>query len=183
MNTEEKSVQKEAAEGYKKLVMVLLLFAGVFLFRSFVIERIVVEGTSMADTFQDGDVLWARKFHIDQEHLNRFDVVNAKVDGKLYIKRIIGLPGETIQIKDGYVYINGELLAGDYGEEIIEAGLAKDTIFLKGNEYFIMGDNRNNSGDSRMFGAVRIDQIESVNFYRIFPFHRLGSIEAGSAKD
>lgn len=172
-----KDIQSDATEGYKKLIVVLLLFASILLFRGFVIDRVVVDGMSMADTFQDGHILWARKFNVNQEHIKRFDVVNVKIDGELYIKRIIGLPGETIQIKDGFVFINGEKLADDYGDEIAEAGLAQEAIFLSENEYFIMGDNRNDSADSRVFGKVGLDEIKSVNIFRIFPFHKIGRIE------
>lgn len=169
----------DAIKGFRKAGILLLLLIGIFVFRGFVIERAIVDGNSMADTFHDGEVLLSRKFNINEQSLKRFDVVNIKLQGgKNIIKRVIGLPGETIQIVDGYVYINGEPLEGDYGERIVDAGIAADSILLGTDEFFVLGDNRNNSRDSRSIGPVKLEQIIGVNFYRIFPFHRMGAIEA-----
>ena len=97
---------RDAVSGYKKLVVLLLVFATVCWFRSCVISRVVVDGDSMNPAFSDGDVLWARAFNIDE--LGRFQVVVADIEGKRVIKRVIGLPGESLQVIDGFVYVNGE---------------------------------------------------------------------------
>ena len=98
----------------------------------------------------------------------------------LKYKRIIGLPEETIQIKDGYVYINDKQLEEDYGKEIIEdSGLAVDKITLKKDEYFVLGDNRNGSIDSRRtdIGAVKREQIKGKAWLCFYPFTKFGTIK------
>lgn len=131
----------------------------------------------MQDTFYDGDVLWVQKF--DVERVGRFDVVIAKAYHKTLIKRIIGLPNEIVSIKDGKVYINGVLLNGDYGDYINDGGLAISGYKLKDNEYFLLGDNRNESADSRMFGAVNIVEIRGKVIFEIFPLSRFGRVAHG----
>ena len=103
------------------------------------------------------------------------------VDEKqIYIKRIIGMPGETVQIKDGYVYIDGERLLSDiYGNELIkDPQTAADPITLKENEYFVMGDNRNHSMDSRdpSVGVLTKEDLIGRAWVRIYPFDNIGVI-------
>lgn len=123
---------------------------------------------SMNTTFSDGDVLWARKFNL--QDIQRYEVVIAKVSSALIIKRVIGLPNETVQIIDGFVYINGEKLLDDYGYETTVYGYASNEVMLSENEYFLMGDNRNNSLDCRIWGAVKGCNIKGVIVMQIFPF-------------
>ena len=97
-----------------------------------------------------------------------------------YIKRIIGLPGETVQIVDGYIYINGKQLDEHYGNEIIEeAGMAAEPVTLGEDEYFVMGDNRNNSQDSRVsdVGAIHRDELMGRAWIRIWPLDQFGVIK------
>ena len=97
-----------------------------------------------------------------------------------YIKRVIGLPGETVQIIDKQVYINGELLETDiYGAtEMAEAGLAHEPITIGEDEYFVLGDNRLISKDSRYdsVGLISRDSIEGRAFFRMYPFDKMGFI-------
>jgi signal peptidase I len=159
------------------LIFILFIAAVVLCFRGFVLDRITVDGASMQGTFYDGDVLWVQKF--DVENLNRFDVVIANAYHRTVIKRVIGLPSETVTIKDGKVYINGTILDGDYGDYIKDGGLAISGYKLSDNEYFILGDNRNESADSRIFGAVKISNIRGKVLYQIFPFTRFGLVAHG----
>lgn len=153
----------------------MIVFLIVISFRHYVIDRVIVSGVSMESTFSDGDVLWAEKY--DMNNLKRYDVVEASIDGKLVIKRIIGLPNETIQIIDGYVYVNGVKLIDDYGYNTSEYGCLSDKITLNENEYFLMGDNRDNSLDCRVWGAIDIDNIKGKIFFQFFPFWEIKSIE------
>ena len=110
----------------------------------------------------------------------RFDIVVFPVvrDGKeeYYIKRVIGLPGETVQIIDGYVYINGEKLGENYGAEVMnDAGRAAEPITLGDDEYFVLGDNRNRSDDSRYENVENLKREKIVGraWVRIWPLDRI----------
>ena len=99
----------------------------------------------------------------------------------MLIKRVIGLPGETIEIRGGVVAINGKALENDFGNAIIDGGIIGSTSLLVGEEeYFVLGDNRNDSKDSRSFGAVPVSDIKGVAFYRLFPFTKMGRIWRGA---
>lgn len=150
-------------------VAILFLFIATITFRHFVCERIVVSGESMEPCLQDGDVLWVRKYDID--NVQRNDVVTIEVQHRLLIKRVIGLPGETVELTLDGVYVDGVKLSDDVGVVYEEY-----QITLGDNEYFVLGDNRINSRDSREFGAVTIDQITGLAEYRFFPFWRAGYV-------
>ena len=97
-----------------------------------------------------------------------------------YIKRIIGLPGETIQIQDGVIRIDGEVLQESYGREVMKnAGLAADMITLGEDEYFVLGDNRNDSTDSRdpSVGVIHKDEIIGRAWLRIWPLDKIGVLK------
>lgn len=151
------------------------------LITTYVAHHTSVEGSSMEPTIEDGSQLVVEQISYYLHEPERFDViVFPNNQGANYIKRIIGLPGETIQIKDGYIYINDKQLEEDYGKEIIEdGGLAADKITLKKNEYFVLGDNRNGSIDSRRtdIGAVKREQIKGKAWLCFYPFTKFGTIK------
>lgn len=153
--------------------MVLALV--VFCFRSFVLTRVVVSGDSMNPSFSDGDVLWARKFGVDK--LDRYQVVVANTDSGYVIKRVIGLPGEAVQIVEGCVYIDGEKLADDPAAQTSIYGVAEAGVTLGEDEYFLLGDNRDNSTDSRVWGPVGSEDIKGVTVFRFFPFWKAGYVK------
>lgn len=150
-----------------------------FLFIKYVAQRTVVDGSSMVPTLQNNDNLIVDKITYRFKDPQRFDIIVfpfAYTPNTYFIKRIIGLPGETIQIdEEGNIYINGEILEEHYGREVIAAnkiGRAKDPITLGENEYFVMGDNRNDSSDSRTaaVGNISRDQIIGRAWVRVWPF-------------
>lgn len=164
-------------------VIYLLLVIGVsFLIVTFVGQRTKVQGRSMQNTLSDGDNLIVDKISYRFRDPERFEIIVFPYqyqENTYYIKRIIGLPGETIQIKDGYIYIDGELLEEHYGAEVMEqSGIAADPIELGEDEYFVLGDNRNHSADSRdpSVGVLKRDQLMGRAFLRIWPLGSVGFI-------
>ena len=150
---------------------------------TFVGQRTRVDGRSMMNTLHDGDNLIVEKLSYRFSDPKRFDLIVFPPTGKkeYYIKRIIGLPGETVQIdENGNIYINGELLEENYGAETIQnPGRAAKPITLGDDEYFVMGDNRNNSKDSRSeeVGNVKRSQIIGRAWLRIWPLNKFGLLK------
>ena len=150
---------------------------------TFVGQRTRVDGRSMMNTLHDGDILIVEKLSYRFSDPKRFDIIVFPPTGKkeYYIKRIIGLPGETVQIdENGNIYINGELLEENYGAETIQnPGRAAKPITLGDDEYFVMGDNRNNSKDSRSeeVGNVKRSQIIGRAWLRIWPLNKFGLLK------
>lgn len=155
---------------------ILLIFGTAFLLGRFVVGQVEVDGPSMNDTLEDRDRVLINKLTYRLKGLDRFDVLVFKYAYDTdtdYIKRVIGLPGETVMIDpEGRIYIDGNLLEEDYGKEVIEdPGIAEEGITLGDDEYFVLGDNRNNSSDSRDpdVAAVSKDQIRGHVWLRIRP--------------
>jgi signal peptidase I len=161
---------------------VLIIIALTYVILTYVGQRTVVSGESMYSTLEDGDNLIVDKLTYRFEDIDRFDIVVFRYQNSdtFYIKRIIGLPGETIRIEDDNIYINGELLEESYGYEPMEdAGIAENEIVLGDDEYFVLGDNRNASKDSRdpEVGKVPRSYIEGRAILRIYPFSKFGTID------
>ncbi len=171
-----------------KELLNMLIYIGIvvivsFLLITYVGQRTRVSGPSMMNTLHDGDNLIIDKISYRFKDPERFDIIVFNYLYKQnthYIKRIIGLPGETVQIIDSTIYINGEPLEEDYGlEPILAAKRASDPITLGEDEYFVLGDNRNNSSDSRELdvGNVKRDQIVGKAWLRIWPLDQIGFIK------
>jgi len=176
-----KKFLKEAVQ--TSLVLLLALIIS-FLIVTFVGQRTVVDGDSMENTLHHGDNLIVDKITYRFREPERFEVIvfPAHYDQHTYlVKRIIALPGETVYIDDkGDIYINDELLEEDFGKEVIlSAGTAKEPLTLGDDEYFVLGDNRNNSLDSRdyMVGNVLKEDIIGRAWVRIYPFDSICVIE------
>lgn len=175
-------------------IYLLVVLIATYLFIHFVAQRTIVKGSSMEPTLvgtdandpdKVGDNLIVDKLSFRFRDPERFEIIvfPYKLDeNQLLIKRIIGLPGETVEIReDGFIYIDGEKLYEGYGKEIIDLnhlGTVEYPITLGKDEYFVMGDNRNNSSDSRypMVGNIKKDDIVGRAFYRIWPFSKIGKI-------
>lgn len=166
------------------LIYLAIVFVLTFLVVEFVGQRTVVSGSSMENTLSDGDNLIVDKISYRFGEPERFDIVVFQFqheENTYYIKRIIGLPGETVQIdEDGTIYINGSELEESYGKEVIrDAGLAAEPFTLGENEYFVLGDNRNGSCDSRdpAVAAVSEDWILGKAWVRIWPVSDFGILK------
>ncbi len=165
------------------LILLVALLISLFIV-TYVGQRTVVDGESMESTLYHGDNLIVDKISYRFSEPERFDVVvfPAHYDSKTYlVKRIIALPGETIYIDDeGRIYIDDELLEEDYGKEVIlSAGIASEPVTLGPDEYFVMGDNRNYSLDSRdyMVGNIKRDELIGKAWVRIYPFDKMEFIK------
>jgi signal peptidase I len=190
---EKKDVEdKEKVNWVKELLGMVVYIAFVVLVVWFIItfvgQRTEVSGWSMYDTLEDGDNLWVSKLSYHLHEPERFDIVvfpfEEGSDASVYfIKRIIGLPGETVQIDDeGTIYIDGKVLEEDYGYETIVPnmiGRASEPIKLGDDEYFVMGDNRNDSKDSRFeeVGNIKREDLEGKAVFRIWPLSKFGTVE------
>ena len=165
------------------LVYVGIVLAITFLIITFVGQRTHVSGESMENTLDDGDQLIVDKLTYRFHDPERFDIIVFPFrykDNTYYIKRIIGLPGETVQIADGEIYINGEVLEESYGREVMQdAGLAAEPITLGDDEYFVLGDNRNYSSDSRDPSVALIHRKEIIGraWLRIWPLNSFGILK------
>ena len=168
--------------GTSVYILVVLLIA---LFTvKFIGQRTVVIGQSMERTLSNGDNLIVDKISYRLHDPERFDIVvfpyrNDRT--QKFVKRIIGLPGETVQIIDGVIYINGEVLEEYYGKEfMVDGGVAIDPVLLSEDEYFVLGDNRNNSEDSRYgdIGIVKKKYISGKLWFACYPVKKIGFLES-----
>lgn len=174
-----KSIVRELMEW----VVYLLLIVGLtYLIVTFVGQRTEVSGSSMETTLSDGDQLIVDKISYRFRDPERYDIIVFPYRYKkntYYIKRIIGLPGETVQIVNGEVYINGTLLGEEYGNEVMmDAGLAAEPVTLGEDEYFVLGDNRNHSQDSRAadVGILKREELIGRAWVRLLPLRDFGVI-------
>lgn len=166
------------------VIYFIAVICTVLFIHHFIGQQIEVSGSSMESTLHNNDHLILEKMTYHFNSPERFDIVvfqpyknNSDV---YYIKRVIGLPGETIQIIGSDIYIDGELLEEDYGKDAItDGGIAKEGIVLGEDEYFLLGDNRNNSKDSRdsSIGVVNRSAIIGRAWVRLWPLKSIGVLE------
>lgn len=153
----------------------ILIIIAVLIIRTFIVTPAIVDGASMDYTLEDGQLVFINKFVYNVKDVERFDIVvlNNEEDNDRIIKRIIGLPNEKIEYNNNQLYVNGKLVEQNYEVEQTE----DFTVVTKENEYFVLGDNRDVSKDSRMLGNFnKKDIVGRVNF-RILPFKKFGSVQ------
>lgn len=184
IETEENKMKHVLKEILSISIYLLLVFCAAYLIVTYVGQRTQVSGSSMETTLSDEDHLIVDKISYRFEDPERFDIIVFPYQydtDTYYIKRIIGMPGETVQIDDrGNIYVDGELLEEAYGREVIQnPGRADDPILLGDDEYFVMGDNRNNSSDSRdpSVGNIHRKDIIGRAFIRIWPSSKFGILK------
>lgn len=182
-----KGKEKERSKSMLRTILgyilyILVIIGLTWMIVTFVGQRTRVSGQSMETTLQDGDNLIVDKISYRFHDPSRYDIIVFPYkyeENTYYIKRIIGLPGETVQVKNGEVYIDGEILGEDYGAEAMEdAGIASEPIELGTDEYFVLGDNRNHSSDSRdpSVGVLRREDLIGRAWIRIYPFDEMGFV-------
>lgn len=159
----------------KELIPYIVIILVVVLIRTFIITPARVDGDSMNPTLKDGQILLLDKM---TKNYNRMDIIVFNYKNERLIKRVIGLPGETVEIKDNKIYINNNLIE-DYSDSVDTADFKLSNIGLTkipDDCYFVLGDNRYNSMDSRMIGVIKKSDTLGKIVYRIFPFSKFGSI-------
>lgn len=163
---------------------ILCILVLTWLVITFVCQKTVVIGTSMNNMLQEGDQIIVDKVSYRFHEPERFDIVvfpYKQAKDTYYIKRVIGLPGETVQIDDsGAIYIDGEVLTESYGMEVMKSpGRAAEPVTLGAGEYFVLGDNRNDSQDSRDMnvGNVKKSKMLGKAWLRVWPFNSFGVLK------
>lgn len=156
----------------KEVIPYIVIVVVVVLIRTFIITPVRVDGDSMKNTLKNGDILLLYKL----SSIDRFDIIvlDEEKDNEKIIKRVIGLPGETVAIKKGKIYINDKVIDDEYAY-----GETSDynKVTLRDNEYFILGDNRLISKDSRYFGPIKDNEIKGKIVFRLFPFTKIGTVQ------
>lgn len=158
---------KKFIKEYLPYVVILVV---IVLLRIYVVTPVTVDGNSMNDTLYTNDLMLLFKIG----DIERYDIVVANHDNKKLIKRVIGMPNDKIKCVSGILYINNEEDASGYG---YGENIDFPEYILKEDEYFLIGDNRSDSLDSRYFGPVKKEDIEGKANFIIFPFNRFGFVD------
>jgi len=149
----------------KELIPYVVIVVVVVIIRSYIVTPVVVSGDSMVPSLKDGQLLLLNKLSYRFNDIERFDVVVVKVGKNEIIKRVIGLPGETIEYRDNQLYINGEVFETTYNfitDDFDEKTVPED-------KYFVLGDNRKVSSDSRIIGMIDREDIVGKTSISIWP--------------
>lgn len=196
-NIKDTDTNEKEKFSFKALLKELIVYAIIIVLcitvvPKYVMQRSVVKGDSMETTLQENDSLFVQKVTRYFTNPDRYDIIvlhpdDTQIDSPdedpkevFYVKRIYGLPGETIQIVGNDILINGEKIDDPYESNVMvkgDEGTAKEPITLKDNEFFVLGDNRAVSLDSREMGPIRKDQIQGTVLFRLWPIHKFGSVE------
>ncbi len=168
--SEEKKSKNKLLTFIKGLIPYVVILVIVVLVRTYIVTPVIVSGESMMPTLDGGEMMILNKL----SDYNRFDVVVVHINNDEIIKRIIAMPGESISCENGIVYVNGKRQDEEYSQ-----GITSDfkKITLEDDEYFVMGDNRINSLDSRRLGPIKEEQIKGTTKLVLFPFNKIGNID------
>lgn len=173
-----KEKRKEIFAFLAQLVAITLI---VVLVKTFLFANIMVRQSSMKNTFSDGDVLLLSK--LNKDAITRGDIIvfrnpDRSSDHKYFIKRVIGVGGDSIYIlDDNRVLLNGELLDEEYVSPENNMNLFPGEWDVPDDSIFVMGDNRDNSNDSRSFGSIPRTDVLGKIFFRVYPFSKFGGVE------
>lgn len=161
---------KEISKVIKELIPYIIIIIIVFLIKKYLFVPIKVNGESMYSTLEDGDIMILDKVNYKEHDIKRFDIVVIDAENEYLIKRVVGLPGELIEYKDNKLYINEQLVEENFSHEVTEDFVTR----VPKDRYFVMGDNRINSVDSRVLGSFQKKNIIGNADFVIFPFSRFG---------
>lgn len=175
---ENKDEKDEMMEWIKSLAFAIII---AIIIKSFLIDSTRIDGLSMYPTLKNNDRLLVNKISTYFREPSRGEIIvfHAPDSDKDYIKRIIGIPGDLIEIQYGKVYVNGNLLTEDYIEKGVRTFTDESSVWeVPAEQYFVLGDNREpgQSKDSRYFGTIDRKSITSYAMIRYYPFNKIGSI-------
>lgn len=155
----------------KELIPYVIILIVVVLIRSFIVTPVMVSGTSMSPTLKGREIMILNKL---DKKFTRYEIVVLDTNHEDIIKRIIGLPGETISCENNIIYVNSRKIDDKFG-----SGVTSDfkKITLGKDEYFVLGDNRENSLDSRYYGPFKKKEIKGSTKLIVFPFHKIGKVK------
>lgn len=171
------SAKREVFSFFRSMIIFMLAFVIV---TNFIVLPIQVQGSSMYPTLEDQSSGLSNLLGKETESIKRFDIVIIKIGNKRIVKRVIGLPGETISYQNGMLYVNGEHVTENFLDKSYVEGyegnfMANVTpITLGTDEYYCLGDNRPHSSDSRYYGAFKAEDITSKGIFIVFPFDQFG---------
>ncbi len=156
----------------KELLPYIIIIIVVIIIRTFIFTPVVVNGPSMMNTLHNGDVMILDKIGMKLGGIKRFDIVVIQTGKTKIIKRVIGLSGETISYKNNKLYINGKEVSDNHSNEIT---YDFEEVKIPDGEYYVLGDNRTDSVDSRILGTIPKNEILGHATFIIYPFNRFGS--------
>lgn len=159
-------------EKLKEIFSYVIVIVLVLLIKQFIVTPIRVNGSSMNNTLIDKDIMILDKISYQFSSIERFDIVVIKLENEYLIKRVIGLPGETLEYKDNNLYINGEIVSENFKHKET-ANYSLNEVIPEGY-YFVVGDNRGDSLDSRVIGFIKEEDILGKTSLVLFPFNRFG---------
>ncbi len=165
-----KDTENEEKITIKELLTYVFIIIAIILFKNYVATPVLVSGDSMKQTLLNRDILILNKISYKLSDIKRFDIVVVEKDDEYIIKRVVGLPGEEIEYKNNKLYVNGRKIKENYYHEPTD----DFTATVASNEYFVLGDNRSVSVDSRLLGAFTKRKILGKASFVIFPFNRFG---------
>lgn len=160
---------------FKELIPYIIIIIVVVIIRTFVATPVIVVGDSMVPTLKDKQLLLLNKIDYRFNDIERFDIVVIKSGKKEIIKRVIGLPGETIEYKNNILYVNGHEIASDYNFETDDFTLSSicNCETIPNNKYLVLGDNRKISADSRIIGLIDKNNILGSTQASIWPIKKI----------
>ena len=163
----------------KEAIPYIIVVIVVILIRSFIITPAIVDGNSMKPTLQDNNIIILNKLDYSLNDIKRFDIVVVNYNDDKLVKRIIGLPGEHIEYKDNNLYVNGNLIEERFNHTLTNDFKLETIGYLSipGDKYLVVGDNRNNSLDSRIIGLIEKKDILGSSNIRIFPLSKIGKVK------
>lgn len=164
---------------FKEIIIYIIVIVVAVLVKTYIATPILVNGESMEKTLFDNDVMILNKIAYKNNEIKRFDIVVIEREDDYIIKRVIGLPGEKIKYEDNVLYVNGKKVDENFKhEKTSDFDISEiDVDIIPDNMYFVLGDNRVNSLDSRIFGLVSDKKIWGKADFVLFPFSRFGKVK------